>query len=284
MSFSLDVKTELSKIPLGKKEERWAELYSILGFSKYFTDKKHIFASEVKPLVERLSLCLYDTLEKTVKTYNNKLYCLSCNIDLYDIMIKLKEMVNSSDNTLTPHILRGAFLSCGNITNPVSNYHLEFFLKNLECFDLLINLFNKVKVMNINPKIIKRRHSEIYVYIKDNSQIIDFLTYIGATNASMYFIQVKMMKETRNYVNRTTNFETANITKTTNASLEQINKIKKIINSKGLDYLPQHLKETAVLRIKHPYLSLEELSKLFSKSITKSGVNYRLKRLMEYLE
>lgn len=282
MSYSLKVKEELSNLPTGKYEENKAEIYSILVFSKHLMNKKYLFVSECKQLVEKISFYLYNTSENKVKTENFLFYLpFDRNLDIKKMTNNLQNLMSTSDNAYLPPILRGAFLSCGNITNPKSNYHLEFSLKDNTHSDFLVNALKKVNVANLMPKI-TRRKSGIYIYMKDHTQIIDFLTYIGATNSSMQFIQIKMMKEVRNYINRTTNFETANITKTTFAASEQIHKIRKLRRSEAWSKMPEHLKQTAILRLKNPYLSLSELSKLSPEPITKSGVSYRLKKILEY--
>ena len=90
-----------------------------------------------------------------------------------------------------------------------------------------------------------------------------------------------MIKEVRNNINRSTNFETANLSKVTNSSAKHIDAINKIKNSIGLEELPEHLRETALLRNMNPYISLNELSKLYEKPISKSGINHRLKKIMD---
>ena len=45
--------------------------------------------------------------------------------------------------------------------------------------------------------------------------------------------------------------------------------------------LDDKLKEVAILRIENPDISLIELGKKLKKPVGKSGVNYRLKKIME---
>ena len=97
----------------------------------------------------------------------------------------------------------------------------------------------------------------------------------------MELMQVKMVKEVRNNINRTTNFETANITKITNSAANQIEAIKKIKKHKKFEELHDSLKEAANLRTENPYLSLEDLSKKSNSKITKSGINHRLQKIIE---
>lgn len=81
----------------------------------------------------------------------------------------------------------------------------------------------------------------------------------------MKLMQIKMVKEVRNNINRNINFETANLSKITASSSEHIKAIKKIIDSNKINKLSSALKETAALRINHPYISLSELSLLHKK-------------------
>lgn len=278
MSFSSKVKEELIKIPVKSPSEKKAEIYSLIAF-----DKSHY---ENPYTIKRLSFITYGSPDQYHEKLNYSIYKdknkkINVNFSFEELVSLIKNFV--SNNQFISQILRGIFISCGSVTNPTSDYHLEFLVKDTSLLNLVISIMEKIDIINLKPKIIYRKLGSS-IYIKDNSQITDFLTYIGATNSSMEFMQVKMMKEIRNYVNRTTNFETANITKTTFASTDQINAINHIINTIGLDALPETLKETAILRIQNPYMSLEELSKLFSKPITKSGVNYRLKKLLKYFD
>ena len=96
----------------------------------------------------------------------------------------------------------------------------------------------------------------------------------------MELMQVKMVKEVRNYVNRTTNFETANISKTASAAALQLEAIRKIQRTQGLESLPEELQELALLRLENPEMSLRELGESLSEPISRSGVNHRLRRLL----
>ena len=102
---------------------------------------------------------------------------------------------------------------------------------------------------------------------------------MGAQNAAMELMQAKMVKEVRNYVNRTTNFETANIDKTASAAARQIAAIHALEKNPGLEKLPEDLREVARLRLENPEMSLREMGETLG--ISRSGVNHRLKRLLE---
>ena len=101
------------------------------------------------------------------------------------------------------------------------------------------------------------------------------------TKAVLSFEDIRIKKEMRGKVNRLVNCETANLTKTINASVEQINAIKKLKQNGKFSKLNDNLKEIANLRLKYPDLSYEELGQKLVKPVGKSGVNYRLKKIIE---
>ena len=95
------------------------------------------------------------------------------------------------------------------------------------------------------------------------------------------FEEIRVYRDMRNNVNRLVNCETANLAKTVDAAVKQINAIKKLKETGKFNELPDNLKELADLRIKNPEATLEELGKMLSTPIGKSGVNYRLKTIMK---
>lgn len=92
---------------------------------------------------------------------------------------------------------------------------------------------------------------------------------------------IRVIKETKNNVNRKVNCETANLNKTVNAAVVQIQAIEKIKKRKKFNSLSPNLKEIANLRLENPDATLEELGKMLSEPIGKSGVNHRLKKLID---
>lgn len=256
MSFSHEVKKELFSLTTMLKHQSLAELSSIFYFLNINLNKKSITFSENKDILNRIHLLIENS--------NVKL-----NMDNFNIK-------NYIDKKLYSDVLRGAFISCGSILNPENEYHLEFNTHSEEMCETLSEMFKLCPTLNYSPPIINRRNKYV-IYLKENEKIIDFLTFIGAQQSAMKFIQIKMLKEVRNNINRSTNFETANLSKITNSSTEQIKAIKKI----GLDSLPEYLRETAILRLNNPYVSLKELSTFYKNPISKSGVNHRLKKILK---
>lgn len=126
--------------------------------------------------------------------------------------------------------------------------------------------------------ITKNRYS---VYIKDGEEISRLLALIGANKAVLQFEDIRIQKEMRGKVNRIVNCETANLNKTINAAIDQIAAIKKLQEEGRFNKLDDNLKEIAILRLENPDMSLIDLGKKLKTPIGKSGVNYRLKRIME---
>ena len=179
-----------------------------------------------------------------------------------------------------PAFLSGAFLACGGISDPEKSYHLEFATQRKELCALLEQL---LAGQIAAPKATVRRNDYL-LYYKESEQIEDLLTLIGAPRSALELMEVKIVKDLRNKVNRATNCETANITRTVNTAVEQIEDIRLIEQSGGIGTLPEELQELARLRLSGADLSLRQLGEQLSPPISRSGVNHRLKRISEFAE
>ncbi|HEX2926176.1 MAG TPA: DNA-binding protein WhiA [Ruminiclostridium sp.] len=176
--------------------------------------------------------------------------------------------------------LRAAFLSGGSISDPEKTYHLEISTRNNFCAELIKELLQEY---GINAKIIVRKGNYV-TYIKEGENIVDFLNIIGAHGALMELENVRILKDMRNSVNRIVNCETANLEKTVNASVRQMENIRFIQSSIGIDKLPENLIEIANLRLEYSDASLKELGEMLHPKLGKSGVNHRLRKLDEIAE
>ena len=122
------------------------------------------------------------------------------------------------------------------------------------------------------------------IYIKEGEEISKFLALIGATKSVLSFEEIRVVRETRNNVNRLVNCETANLNKIVNASIKQVEAIKFLKKMKKFDTMPKYLIEIAELRLENPEIGLKDLGKMLENPIGKSGVNHRLKKIQEYAE
>lgn len=194
------------------------------------------------------------------------------NFDQINVMLK-KTCCKKS-------FLRAAFLTGGSISDPEKTYHLEIASHNVLCTNIIKEL---LKDYGINVKVITRKGNYV-AYIKEGENIVDFLNIIGAHSALMELENVRILKEMRNSVNRIVNCETANLEKTVNASVRQVENIKLIQSTIGISNLPENLIDIANLRLENNELSLKELGEMLSPKLGKSGVNHRLRKLDEIAE
>ena len=168
-------------------------------------------------------------------------------------------------------------MGAGSINNPEKKYHLEMGIKNKEKAEKIKEYIMKY---DIKCNIIEK-NTQYVIYLKDGEEISKFLALLGANKSVIKFEQIRVQREMNNKINRIVNCETANLNKTINASIEQIEAIKRLKSSNKFETLDETLKEIAEIRLKNPNASLIELGKMLKKPIGKSGVNYRLKKILE---
>lgn len=192
--------------------------------------------------------------------------------------ISLREdIINEGKEEYLRAVIRGLFLGSGSINNPENKYHLEIVLNQEDNLDYAIEILKKLGISS-KKMITKNKYS---IYIKEGEEISKFLALIGANKAVMQFEDIRIQKEMRGKVNRLVNCETANLNKTINASIQQIAAIKKLQETGKFKKIDEKLKEIAILRLENPDMPLIELGKLLKEPVGKSGVNYRLKKIME---
>ena len=173
--------------------------------------------------------------------------------------------------------LAGAYLACGNMSDPRKNYHLEFVLRDRALRDDLAGLL-ETAIPGVRTA--SRRDSYI-AYYKECAQIEDLLTLMGATKSSLAVIDIEMIKEVRNRANRVTNCETANIDKVVSAAHVQVEDIRLILDKAGESALPETVREAARLRLENPDLSLSELSALLETPLSRSGMHHRFRKIAQ---
>ena len=141
--------------------------------------------------------------------------------------------------------LRGAFLAGGSINSPEGTYHLEIITNDAHHAEALCQLLNKFR---LGAKVSMRKNWHV-VYLKESEHIVEFLGLIGAHHALLEFENVRVLKDVRNQVNRIVNCETANLNKTVDAAVRQMENIQLVASTIGLDSLPPALRELAELRL-----------------------------------
>lgn len=314
MSFSSDLKEELSKISnLNKKDEVKYELIGYLISKNASVVKNNVrYATESEYNINRFSKLLRNldidnniefdgksfiitfkvkNLIEEVEVVENQLEIKS-NVDFEDIRtissgqseklvqndINNNKLIFIENDNCKRAIVRGAFLGAGSINNPSRTYHLEINLStknNMEFLDEIL------KQCNIRCKKLENNNS---IYLKDGEEISSIIALFGASSSVLKFEDIRVQKEMNGKVNRIVNCQSANLNKTLNASVEQIDAIRRLQQSNKFNNLDDNLKEIALLRLEYPDMSLVELGKKLKEPLGKSGVNYRLKRIIKIAE
>lgn len=291
MSFSSDIKKELCDVKNLTTEQAAAMMYGIL-FASRFEGGRPVLQTENLELmhaaVELLRAVFPEVHSEIVRLVKNSgsLYTLKIKSGYEQIEQKFGdfsgisgEAVNGGDEE-SGAFLRGVFVSCGSVTDPNKEYHLELVLPENERSAVLLDFITE-HGMAVKAT---RRARRTVIYAKESELIEDFLTYIGAANHSLEIMQVKIVKDFRNRVNRSVNCESANLDKTVAASNRSVEDIEFIFSEMGADWLSPELRETARLRLENPEMSLSELCGLFPEPISRSGLNHRLKKLSKLAE
>lgn len=285
MSFSSNLKEELSKINnFTKKQEIKYELIGYLISKNASVTKNNIrYATGSEYNINRFSKLLKNLDINHNIEFDGKSFIITFKIkdkieeiNIENSEIKIKEQINISEKEKKA-IIRGIFLGAGSINNPEKTYHLEIKLSNKNNLDYLVDILTK---MNIKCKKLEQ-DKKYSIYLKEGEEISAFIALIGASKSVLNFEDIRVQREMRGKVNRIVNCQTANLNKTINASVEQIEAIKKLQKSKQFNKLDENLKEIALLRIEFPDMSLIELGKQLKKPVGKSGVNYRLKKIIQ---
>lgn len=173
--------------------------------------------------------------------------------------------------------LRGLFIEYGTVTDPEKSYHLEMSFPNEKLRDLVAKVLSS---RGFSPKCGVRR-SRFTVYFKNSETIEEFLGFIGASGTAFDMINLKLLREARNDINRANNFETSNIKKSVTAGAQYVAAIKKLKENGRLETIREDLRETACLRLENDTVSMAELGRLHKTPISKSGVKHRLDRISE---
>lgn len=271
MSFSSEVKQELSSINTYSKTNLIeAELIGYLMSANVKDENGKIeFITENEFNIERIYKILFKLKIEYEPETRRKTFVAKINKP------NLKNVEELEKEEEKKALIRGIFLGSGSINDPTKKYHLEILLKNKDIAQYIQNI---LKSFNIKAKILEMNNT---IYIKEGEEISKFLAFIGAQKAVLKYEEIRVMREIRNNVNRQVNCETANLNKTISASVMQIEAINYLKKIKKYEELPSNLLEIAELRLEYPEMSLKDLGNLLENPLGKSGVNHRLKKIIE---
>lgn len=279
MSFSSEVKQELAR-HLGKSRHcQLAELAALTAFegklledeseNELIKEKYHLLLWKLFHIGDNPSLEQKQRILEALKMESASTGDADCAETVNGILVQ--------QTCCRRAYLRGAFLAGGSMSDPNKSYHFEIVCKSIRQAEQLQEIING---FDMDAKIVARKKYQV-VYLKEGAQIVDVLNVMEAHVALMNLENVRILKEMRNSVNRKVNCETANISKTVNAAVKQLEDIEYIRQHAGLDSLPDNLKEMALLRLEYPEAPLGELGTYLVPPVGKSGVNHRLRRIGE---
>lgn len=301
MSYTIEIKKEISEIK-GTNSEMIAELSGFIRNNAYLNNNTLYLTTENEFTIERLTSFfkkLYEVeLNVEVKdnlNFNKKnLYLLSTNSKV-DLILKDIGYYDNNNNYLeTPPTyivganeeirayLRGTFLCTGSINNPkTSRYHMELLISKPNEAVFIQKLLN---IFDLNAKILNREKGYM-IYIKEAEKISDYIRILGANRAVLFFEDARIYREKKNQTNRLNNCEQANMDKVFLTAEKQLEQIKIIEESDSYELLDDRTKQAFDYRKKYPETSLKELSEIITletgKSITKSGLNHRFRKIKE---
>ena len=305
-SFASIVKKELTQLEVHPEHAK-AELSALIRMNGSLTLMAHRFVLNIQTENPAIARRIYSLIRQVyhheanlvvhpkMKLKKNYQYIVRLTEGVNDILsdLAILDPTTMAISTTVPasvlkepqrmrSYLRGAFLASGSVNNPeTSRYHLEIYSLYADHNAGILKMMNH---FHLNERTVERRSGYI-VYLKEAEKIADFLQVIGATNAMLKFEDIRIVRDMRNSVNRLVNCETANMNKTIDAAQKQIENINYLKDHVGLDNLPTKLREIAVLRLAHPDVSLQELGAMVpGGTISKSGVNHRLRKLNQIAE
>ena len=307
MSFSADIKEELSRPASMGRHCRLAETAAVLSLCgkiiitendrycvkiqtenlpvarKYFTLLRKAFNIKAEVAVRKSRETRFYSVvvrkDHEARRLLNETGLLDSDGGIQECMSPIHNRL-LRQNCCRRAFIRGAFLAAGSVSAPERSYHFEIVCSSEAKAQQLQALLGSCE---IDARIVLRKRHYV-VYVKEGSQIVDMLNIMEAHVALMNLENVRIIKEMRNSVNRKVNCETANINKTVSAAVKQLEDINYIKNTRGLDSLPDNLREIALARLEYPQAPLKELGSYLEPPVGKSGVNHRLRRLCEIAE
>lgn len=307
MSFSGEIKEELSKVTDTGRHCRLAELAAIIsGCGQVMIDEDDRYELEVRTENVCLARKYYSLVKKLFgiqaavilrkNEYLTKSATYHLLVDEHEDAVRIldavcvldadgfvREGVEYSQLSLLERdcckraYIRGAFLTSGSVSDPQKSYHLEIVCQQKERAEVLRQVLQE---LDMDARIVARKKNDV-VYLKEGEQILSFLASIGATQHLFAMENVRILKEMRNNLNRQVNCETANLNKTVSAAVRQMEDIRYIESCGEFKNLPDNLRVMAEIRLEYPDASLKELGELLTPPVGKSGVNHRLRKLSE---
>ena len=162
--------------------------------------------------------------------------------------------------------LKGAFLAAGTITQPERAYRAEFAWDTRERAAFLIKVLAQCGV----PALSTLRRNQHVVYVSQAEAVSVLLRLLGASRAVLHLENVRAVSAMRQHANRVTNFDQANLGRQLSAAQRQADAIEALT--------------LARLRLANRDATLEQLGAMLTPPLSKSGVQHRMRRIMQFAQ
>lgn len=296
MSFSADVKNELAN-NISSACCYKAEAFGMLLFGRAFGLSEISLMTEFQSVAERYSSSVRDLTGVTPQTQRSGAGKYKVTIPTREdrvkiltyfgytgkelsLRINLSNLEQTNNDCCSRAFLRGAFLVCGSVTDPEKDYHIELSVTKAKLCDDLLQIIDDI---GLKAKKIIRNNSYV-IYSKDAESVEDFIGTMGANNAFLTVMQTRAMKNIKNQINRRSNFESANMSRSIEAGLKQVAVIEEVLEKISLDDMTEDLSALCKLRLENPELSLDEIGKMMVPELSRSAVSRRFKKLEKIAE
>ena len=288
MSYSTVAKNELCGIRPESDCCALAEAYGLLLYSRLLSEGHDSYATETK----EIAMLMGETTASVCGVYTDVITLPKSNSNGHRYIVKIpnaeqKKLICSrfagtnggilDKECCVAAFLRGVFIVCGTVTEPSRDYHMEFLAGSERRCEILSDTLGRI---GLHGNKLQRGDRWLF-YIKGADDIISLMKKMGSMYSVQSIEQTKNVRDFRNNANRLVNCDQANIDRTLSASAQQCAAIRRLIQKCGYIGIPPELREIARLRLENPEMTLRELSESLSEPITRSGVNHRLKKLIE---
>ena len=296
MSFSADVKNELAN-NISSACCYKAEAFGMLLFGRAFGLSEISLMTEFQSVAERYSSSVRDLTGVTPQTQRSGAGKYKVTIPTREdrvkiltyfgytgkelsLRINLSNLEQTNNDCCSRAFLRGALLVCVSVTDPEKDYHIELSVTKAKLCDDLLQIIDDI---GLKAKKIIRNNSYV-IYSKDAESVEDFIGTMGANNAFLTVMQTRAMKNIKNQINRRSNFESANMSRSIEAGLKQVAVIEEVLEKISLDDMTEDLSALCKLRLENPELSLDEIGKMMVPELSRSAVSRRCKKLEKIAE
>lgn len=288
MSFSQQIKLDICSERLQSSCCRKAMLMGLVTARGCTHEKKvgiRIASHQAIDYVSQLIFEMYGKQPEIIKEagVGRSTTLLFSSSDIHDAIERLDDgayepLFHEKCNNCASSFMRGLFLACGRICDPIKQYLLEFSVENradaVESF---------LWTCQLHPKYANRKNEQL-LQLRDSTSLEEFFVLLGINKYAFTIMNARIEKDMKRDIQRATNCETGNISRTVSATTKQIELIEQLQARGLISSLPEELQETAKLRLAHSDLSLSSLAACMVPPITKSGLTHRLKRLVAIAE